>query len=339
MTAFRLTSQDHKDTARILIPQMVRKCMNHLKRKEYDLGITAKDVNRACGVMDEWDVRGRDYSYNNSWYRNQPYILRITDTEHSGATYAGADVIRINLNFWQLRSESSTMTEYKAFAKNKVYGNREVSCVEDKLWLIVSHEVAHHVQYKFARYRKSFKKPCAKGHGDGFQTIYRWLRLNVVNPIIDENIRLMNLEKVKQEVEKQEAEEQEVQEQEVQTKKKKRLNKKVIGHSCKKCGGKGWTRSSEDPDEQEVVCEDCGGRRYLPCEKEEEQEVCVDGKESKEERFKRLAEARVNKLLKSIRLLGNLSNKNNYAYTDDDIIEMLGKIRTEIGVTKKKFFS
>jgi hypothetical protein len=110
----------------------------------------------------------------------------------------------------------------------------------------------------------------------------------------------MNLEKVKQEVEKQEQEQE--QEQEVKQTRRVQVKKKRIPSA-------------------------------------QEQEVCVDGKESKEERFKRLAEARVNKLLKSIRLLGNLSNKNNYAYTDDDIIEMLGKIRTEIGVTKKKFFS
>ena len=335
MTAVNFTSQDHRDSAKILIPQIVRKCMNHLKRKEYDLGITTKDVNRACSLMDEWDARGRheEYGYSN-WWRNQPYILLVTDTKHRGATYAGADVIRINLGYWQFNKESTTLTEYKAFGKNSVYGDREVTCVEDKLWVMVAHEVAHHVQYGFAQCRKSFKQQCGKAHGDGFQTIYRWLRLNVVNPIIDENIRLMNLEEVKQEVEKQE-----VEKQEVKRTRRVQVKKKIIGHPCKKCEGTGWTRASEDPDEQEVVCEECGGMRYLPCEEAEEQKVCSNGKESKEEKFKRLAEVRVNKLIESLRLLGNLSNKNNYAYTDDDIIEMLGKIRTEIRTTKKRFFS
>jgi hypothetical protein len=298
MTAVNFTSQGDKDSAKILIPQIVRKCMNHLKRKEYDLGITTKDVNRACSLMDEWDARGRheEYGYSN-WWRNQPYILLVTDTKHRGATYAGADVIRINLGYWQFNKESTTLTEYKAFGKNSVYGDREVTCVEDKLWVMVAHEVAHHVQYGFAQCRKSFKQQCGKAHGDGFQTIYRWLRLNVVNPIIDENIRLMNLEEVKQEVEKQE-----VQEQEVKRTRRVQVKKKKIP-------------SSQD------------------------QEVRVGGKESKEEKFKRLAEARVNKLIKSLRLLGNLSNKNNYAYTDDDIIKLLGRVRTEISTTKKKFFS
>ena len=39
------------------------------------------------------------------------------------------------------------------------------------------------------------------------------------------------------------------------------------------------------------------------------------GKESKENRFRRLAEARVNKIIAMIRLLGNLSSRSIYAYT------------------------
>ena len=40
-------------------------------------------------------------------------------------------------------------------------------------------------------------------------------------------------------------------------------------------------------------------------------------KESKSDRFVRLAEARVNKLIKMIRLLGNCSMKCNYEFTED----------------------
>lgn len=42
-------------------------------------------------------------------------------------------------------------------------------------------------------------------------------------------------------------------------------------------------------------------------------------KESKRERFVRLAEARTNKILNMMRLLGNCSSKNNYEYTDKDV--------------------
>ncbi len=41
--------------------------------------------------------------------------------------------------------------------------------------------------------------------------------------------------------------------------------------------------------------------------------------ESKNERFVRLAEARVNKILAMLRLLGNLSHTGSYAYSRDQV--------------------
>ena len=40
-------------------------------------------------------------------------------------------------------------------------------------------------------------------------------------------------------------------------------------------------------------------------------------KETKEARFRRVAEARVNKLIRMLRLLGNCSGTNTYAYDDE----------------------
>ena len=42
-------------------------------------------------------------------------------------------------------------------------------------------------------------------------------------------------------------------------------------------------------------------------------------KESKADRFRRVAEARVNKIIKVIRLLGNCSGTSVYAYTDAQV--------------------
>ena len=39
----------------------------------------------------------------------------------------------------------------------------------------------------------------------------------------------------------------------------------------------------------------------------------------KHDAFVRLAEARTSKLLDKLRILGNLSNRNNYSYTEDEI--------------------
>ena len=47
--------------------------------------------------------------------------------------------------------------------------------------------------------------------------------------------------------------------------------------------------------------------------------------ETKRERFVRIAEARTNKILEMMRLLGNCSSKGNYEYTDEDIKKIFGR--------------
>lgn len=59
--------------------------------------------------------------------------------------------------------------------------------------------------------------------------------------------------------------------------------------------------------------------------------------ESKRERFIRLAEARTNKILDMMRLLGNCSNKNNYEYTEQDIQKIFNTLERELKNTKAKF--
>ena len=59
--------------------------------------------------------------------------------------------------------------------------------------------------------------------------------------------------------------------------------------------------------------------------------------ESKREKFVRIAEARTNKIIDMIRLLGNCSNKSNYDYTDADIQKIFLAIDNELKTTKLKF--
>ena len=59
--------------------------------------------------------------------------------------------------------------------------------------------------------------------------------------------------------------------------------------------------------------------------------------ESKRERFVRLAEARTNKIIDMIQLLGNCSNSSAYEYTQQDIDQIFSAIETEIREAKKKF--
>ena len=58
--------------------------------------------------------------------------------------------------------------------------------------------------------------------------------------------------------------------------------------------------------------------------------------ESKKEKFIRLAEARTNKILNMMRLLGNCSNKNNYEYTDKDVQKIFNTLERELKNTKAK---
>ena len=57
----------------------------------------------------------------------------------------------------------------------------------------------------------------------------------------------------------------------------------------------------------------------------------------REERFKRIAEKRVNKLLEDFRLLGNCSNKSNYDYSDEDVKKIISVIDKEFKKLKDKF--
>lgn len=59
--------------------------------------------------------------------------------------------------------------------------------------------------------------------------------------------------------------------------------------------------------------------------------------ETKRERFIRLAEARTNKILEMMRLLGNCSSKNNYEYSDEDIKKIFNTLERELRNTKNRF--
>lgn len=59
--------------------------------------------------------------------------------------------------------------------------------------------------------------------------------------------------------------------------------------------------------------------------------------ESKRERFVRIAEARTNKILDMMRLLGNCSSKANYEYTKDDVNQIFTVLERELKNTKNRF--
>ena len=59
--------------------------------------------------------------------------------------------------------------------------------------------------------------------------------------------------------------------------------------------------------------------------------------EDKHERFLRLAESSTNTVIQKIHLIGNLANRSNYDYNEDEVSEIFKAIELEIQRTKKMF--
>lgn len=59
--------------------------------------------------------------------------------------------------------------------------------------------------------------------------------------------------------------------------------------------------------------------------------------ETKRDKFVRLAEARTNKIIDMLQLLGNCSNTSAYDYTQQDVEKIFYAIENELKEAKRKF--
>ena len=139
----------------------VKLCMKHLRKKQYELNLTPKHSQMALKYL--------------KTYRRR-----------KGRSWGGFCKISINLECWQFGNK--TWTEYKRFDKDKVIGRIDVTDDHDILLCLVAHEVSHFVQYTCTgvfpeNWRKRFLRE--RGHGEGFQYLYRILRRELVNPMIE----------------------------------------------------------------------------------------------------------------------------------------------------------
>jgi len=60
-------------------------------------------------------------------------------------------------------------------------------------------------------------------------------------------------------------------------------------------------------------------------------------REKDREKFVQLAEKRVRRALKDIRLIGNLSNRSNYSYTGDDAKKIYKTLQNAVNELKTRF--
>ena len=61
--------------------------------------------------------------------------------------------------------------------------------------------------------------------------------------------------------------------------------------------------------------------------------------DEKNRKFRELAEKRVNRTINEIRLIGNLSNRNNYNYSDDEAYKICLVLEGEVKALKAKFLN
>lgn len=55
------------------------------------------------------------------------------------------------------------------------------------------------------------------------------------------------------------------------------------------------------------------------------------------EKFVRLAEQRVNKTIKMLELIGNLSNRSNYSYSEEDVRKILRVLQQKLKELEARF--
>ncbi len=65
----------------------------------------------------------------------------------------------------------------------------------------------------------------------------------------------------------------------------------------------------------------------------------ITNNETPEERFKRIATVRTTAVLDRLRILGNLSNRQMYSYSEEDIEKIFSAINRQVREVRAKFNS
>ena len=60
-------------------------------------------------------------------------------------------------------------------------------------------------------------------------------------------------------------------------------------------------------------------------------------KQTPSERFIRLAEKRVKRAIKTLQLIGNLSNRSNYEYTEEEVKRIFDALSSELRRARARF--
>ena len=142
-----------------IVEDMVKLCIRHLRKKKYELDLPKSAIDDAIKHLHVYKRK-------------------------NGTSNAGFRCININVLNWQFGNKA--WNEYNSFNDDPVIGRIEVNDNKDILLCLVAHEVSHYVQYTFRNWFPEYlKKDYRKPHGRTFQKIYRYLRADLVNPMIE----------------------------------------------------------------------------------------------------------------------------------------------------------
>ena len=142
------------------IKAMVKRCVKHLMKKKSELNLPKNASETALKCLTVYNRK-------------------------NGRSWAGDRMIKINAKCWQFGNKQ--WEEYDRLGKTPVIGDIKVTDDDDILMCLVSHEVAHFIQFTYTHTFPQYllnKAKKDKAHGECFQTIYRYLRGDLVNPTI-----------------------------------------------------------------------------------------------------------------------------------------------------------
>ena len=148
---------------RDLVVKWTKRCLRELAKKEYELVDFHLRPQTAASLQATLMINIKARLQRSNGSRNQ---------------------ITIDVRDAYCRGRHGKFGEYKAYASDPVIGDIAISDQEQGIAIIVAHEVAHHVQYRYGPYTRWLKRSYRKPHGHGFQDIYRILRSRVVNPFV-----------------------------------------------------------------------------------------------------------------------------------------------------------
>lgn len=150
---------------RDLVVKWTKRCLRELAKKEHELV---------------------DFHLRPQTAASLQATLMVNVKARNQRSNGGRNQITIDVRDAWCRGRNGKFGEYKAYASDPVIGDIAISDQEQGIAIIVAHEVAHHVQYRYGPYTRWLKKSYRKPHGRGFQDIYRILRSKVINPFVED---------------------------------------------------------------------------------------------------------------------------------------------------------